>query len=185
MLQLSNQEQQLLLIIARGAVRSHLAEAPFRKPEITSDSLCAPCGVFVSIHRENQLRGCIGRIEAQSPLFETTAECAVSAAVSDPRFPPVKIEELEALSFEISVLSVPEKVVSLDRIDVGRHGLLVEHDGKRGLLLPQVAVNWGWDRFEFLSQTCVKAGLPPDTWKANAQIFAFDALVFAEGTPVR
>lgn len=183
MLRLSNQDKQLLLTIARGAVSSHLGEASFQKPEISSESLNSPSGVFVSIHQEAQLRGCIGRIEAQSPLYETTAQCAVSAAVSDPRFPPVRIEELEALSFEISVLSVPEKVVSLDGIEVGRHGLLVEQDGKKGLLLPQVAVHCGWDRSEFLSQTCVKAGLRAEAWKADAQIFAFDALVFAEGIP--
>ena len=185
MLQLSSQDKQLLLGIARGAVRSHLEEASFRKPEITSDSLSVPCGVFVSIHREAQLRGCIGRIEAESPLYQTTAECAVSAAVFDPRFAPVMIEELASLSFEISVLSVLEKVVSFDQLEVGRHGLLVEKDGKRGLLLPQVAVQCGWDRSEFLSQTCEKAGLPPEAWKAGAQIFAFDASVFSEGITAR
>ena len=184
MLQLRSQEQQVLLRIAREAVRSHLGDPPLQIPK-TSDALSEPCGVFVSIHREAQLRGCIGRIESKSPLYETTAECAVSAAVSDPRFPPVTIEELQALSFEISVLSVPEKIVSLDLLEVGRHGLMVEKDGKRGLLLPQVAVHYGWDRFEFVSQTCVKAGLPPEAWKAGGQVFAFDALVFAEGIPAR
>jgi AmmeMemoRadiSam system protein A len=118
--------------------------------------------VFVSTHREAHLRGCIGRIEAKSPLYETTAECTVSAAVSDHRFSRVMIEELESLSFEISVLSVLEKGLTPEQLEVGRHGLLIEKYGKRGLLLPQVAAQCGWDRSEFLSQTCVKAGLPPE-----------------------
>ncbi len=180
MLPLSNQERRLLLGIARTAVRSYLTDTPAEKSGALSPSLSTECGVFVSIHREAQLRGCIGRIESEGPLYEVTAECAVSAAVSDPRFPPVRIEELEGLRFEISVLSVLQKVEAPDKLEVGRHGLLVEKDGRRGLLLPQVATEYGWDRAEFLSETCVKAGLSREAWQEGAQIFSFEALVFGE-----
>ena len=181
MLQLSNQERRLLLGVARRAVRSYLTDTPAKKPGVFSPSLSTECGVFVSIHREAELRGCIGRIESEGPLYEVTPECAVSAAVSEPRFPPVRIEELEGLRFEISVLSVLQEVEAPDTLEVGRHGLLVEKGGLRGLLLPQVAAEYGWDRAEFLSQTCVKAGLSREAWQEGAQIFSFEALVFGEG----
>ena len=178
--QLSSSEKQLLLDVARRSVRAQLANEPLASERFPLGALHDPVGVFVSIHRGSQLRGCIGRVESESPLHETTAVCAVSAAVSDPRFPPMELEELDDVSFEISVLSKLEQVEA-DQIEVGRHGLLVEMDSRKGLLLPQVASEYGWDHIEFLSQTCMKAGLEPKAWRQGASIFAFEALVFAEG----
>ena len=179
--QLSSSEKELLLDVARRSVRAQLANEPLASERFPPGALHDPVGVFVSIQRGSQLRGCIGRVESESPLHETTAVCAVSAAVSDPRFPPMELGELDDVSFEISVLSKLEQVEAVDRIEVGRHGLLVEMDSRRGLLLPQVASEYGWDHIEFLSQTCMKAGLEPEAWRQGASIFAFEALVFVEG----
>ena len=179
--QLSSSEKQLLLDVARRAVRAHLSKEPLASESFPSGTLHDPLGVFVSIHRGSQLCGCIGRVESESPLHETTAVCAVSAAISDPRFSPMKLAELDDVSFEISVLSKIEQVKAVDQIEVGRHGLLIEMDSRRGLLLPQVASEYNWDHIEFLSQTCMKAGLEPEAWRRDASIFAFEALVFAEG----
>ncbi len=184
MLRLSNPEQQLLLEIARDAVHRHLSDLPREHPEIADGAVTKPHGVFVSIHSGTELRGCIGRIQSEKPLYETTAECAISAAVADPRFPPLQFVELPNVCFEISALSPLEQIDEIERIEVGRHGLLIEKGSGRGLLLPQVASRYDWDRVEFLRQTCLKAGLGPDDWKRDATLFAFEALVFEEAQSV-
>jgi AmmeMemoRadiSam system protein A len=125
------------------------------------------------------LRGCIGHIEASAPLSETVRECAVAAAVRDPRFEPITSLELADLRIEISVLSDLIDVRP-EEVEVGRHGLLISRSFRRGLLLPQVATQWHWDREQFLEQTCLKAGLPADAWRQDARIQAFTADVFAE-----
>ena len=180
MLQLSNPEQNLLLGIARDAVHRHLSSQSVEYPDIPDGGMTRPHGVFVSIHADSELRGCIGRIQSEKPLYETTTECAISAAVADPRFPPLQIAELPGVSFEISVLSRLEQIDDIEGIEVGRHGLMIEKDAGRGLLLPQVASQYGWDRIEFLRQTCLKAGLGPDDWRQDATVFSFEALVFQE-----
>jgi uncharacterized protein len=139
-------------------------------------------GAFVTLHKDGKLRGCIGRIAAVTPLEETVREMARSAALDDPRFAPVAFEELEHLALEISVLS-PMRELAPEEVTVGRHGLLVSYDGRRGLLLPQVAVHWRWSREMFLAQTCMKAGLPPDAWLRGARIEGFTAEVFGEREP--
>lgn len=141
----------------------------------------ARCGVFVSIHAAGELRGCIGRISSDQRLVPTTADCAVSAAFGDPRFPPLETEELEHATFEVSVLSPLERVERADAIEVGRHGILIEKQGRRGLLLPQVAVSHQWNRDEFLRQTALKAGLDPEAWRTGAVLSVFEAVVFREG----
>ncbi len=180
MFQLSNPERQLLLEIARGAVRAHLAKEKPPVREIPDGALRQLHGVFVSIHRDAELRGCIGRVQSDRPLYETTAECAVSAAVADPRFLPMEVEELDHVSFEISALTPLTTIEGVDQLEVGRHGLMVEKGPSRGLLLPQVASRYGWERREFLRQTCLKAGLGPDEWQSGANIFVFEAIVFEE-----
>ncbi len=137
-------------------------------------------GAFVSLHHHGDLRGCIGQSEPREPLGEVIVHCAGAAALEDPRFTPVRPDELQALEIEVSVLTPPAPVADPSTIVVGCHGLIVSRDGRRGLLLPQVAVEWGWTREEFLAQTCRKAGLPPDAWQRGADVFAFEAEIFSE-----
>ncbi len=139
-------------------------------------------GAFTTLHEHGKLRGCIGYVMAVAPLDQTIRETARAAALDDPRFPPVTEDELESLQLEISVLS-PMFAIAPEDVVVGRHGLMMSHQGRRGLLLPQVAPEWGWDRETFLSQTCRKAGLAADCWKHGAKIEAFTAEVFGEAEP--
>jgi AmmeMemoRadiSam system protein A len=136
-------------------------------------------GVFVTLHHRGDLRGCIGRLEADRPLPELVAECAISACSSDPRFSPVTSEELADLAIELSILGLREPVASLDDVEVGRHGLLIERGRHRGLLLPQVAAERRWDRRTFLEQTCRKAGLEASAWQDGATLWRFEAEVFS------
>src|SRR5262249_21657913 len=129
-----------------------------------------------------ELRGCIGHIEADRPLAHVVAQCAVSACSTDPRFPPVSVRELNEIDIELSLLGPLEAITSPDQIEIGRHGLVVERDRHRGLLLPQVATEWKWDAPTFLAQTCRKAGLAPDAWKQGAAIWRFEAEVFGDAT---
>ena len=134
----------------------------------------------MSLHRRGHLRGCIGQIEAVDPLAETVARCAVASALEDPRFPPVRAEEIAELEIEISVLS-PLTRITPEEIKVGTHGLLISCGAMRGLLLPQVATQYHWDRERFLGETCWKAGLERDAWKDPAtRLEAFTAEVFSE-----
>lgn len=182
MLQLSSDEKQLLLMIARQSVEAFLSEITPDPVNVPEGPLGEPNGVFVSIHKGDQLRGCIGRIESAEPLYRTTGQCAIAAASEDPRFPPIGSDELEGITFEISVMSPPERTEDISQIEVGRHGLLLERGEDRGLLLPQVATQQGWSREEFLRQTSIKAGLEPNAWKLDAAMFRFEAVVFEEST---
>jgi AmmeMemoRadiSam system protein A len=173
-------ERQMLLRIARDAIAARLAGTTYTVPEVPS-SLLRAGGAFVSLHRAGDLRGCIGRIDAPDPLAGVVAECAVSAAIRDPRFPPVSRDELRLLEIEVSILTPLERVNDVSEVEVGRHGLVVRQGFHSGLLLPQVATEWQWDRDTFLGQTCRKAGLPSDAWRAGAEIYRFEAEVFGEG----
>ncbi|MCP4726139.1 MAG: AmmeMemoRadiSam system protein A, partial [bacterium] len=138
-------------------------------------------GVFVTLKIGGELRGCIGYIFAESPLLEAVRSNAVSAATKDPRFRPVSTVELPLLEYEISVLSPLTLIENTDDIEVGKHGLLMVSSPRSGLLLPQVPVELGWNRQQFLEGTCQKAGLPKDAWKdPNILIFTFSAEVFGE-----
>ena len=148
--------------------------------ETVPRSLCEPRGAFVSLHRQGQLRGCIGYLEAVKPLGQTVREMAAAAAFHDPRFRPLGKEELADLEVEISVLSPMRLIKNIDEIQVGTHGLYIVQGPCRGLLLPQVATEYKWDRLTFLQQTCGKAGLPPDAWKdPDTKIYLFTAEIFA------
>ena len=136
-------------------------------------------GAFTTLHLQGRLRGCVGYVAAVYPLYRTVAETAVAAAFGDTRFNPVGIEEAPHIRTEISVLS-PVFPIRPEDIEIGKHGLLITKDSRRGLLLPQVPVEHGWDRLMFLTQTCCKAGLPPDAWKHGATLEAFVAEVFRE-----
>ena len=178
MFRLDEPDQQRLLEIARQALEegvrkyelSDLQEAP-------QGALQERCGAFVTLWKAGRLRGCIGYVEAQGPLYQTVRECTLAAALRDPRFDPVTPEELPALMLEISVLS-PLFDIAPEQVEVGQHGLLISQGPLRGLLLPQVAVEWKWDRENFLEETCLKAGLPPDAWRHGARVQAFTAQVF-------
>jgi AmmeMemoRadiSam system protein A len=137
-------------------------------------------GVFVSLHNGEALRGCIGHIEPDQLLSRAVPSSAIAAASTDPRFAPVTKDEMPELRIELSILGPLERIAGVHEIDIGRHGLLVERGWNRGLLLPQVAVEWGWDAEVFLSQTCHKAGLPLDAWQSAAAIWRFEAEVFSE-----
>ncbi len=144
-------------------------------------ALAAPCGAFVTIRRDEELRGCIGFIEASGALLETVREAAIKAATEDYRFGPLDESELGLITLEISVLSPPKPLRSVSDLRIGTHGLIIEAGHHRGLLLPQVAIEHRWDRETFLSNTCRKAGLPPDAWKlASTSILVFSAEVFHE-----
>ena len=142
--------------------------------------LDVPCGAFVTIHRAGNLRGCLGRLETDMSLADAVAHLAAVVSDSDPRFAPVASNELAHITLEISVLTPERAVTGIDDVEVGRHGLIVEQGFRRGLLLPQVATEHGWDRVTFVQQTCVKAGLAPDAWRRGARVLCFEAEVFGE-----
>jgi len=172
-------QRKELLGIARRALDRYLVTGKIPLEEGARGKLAAPGAAFVTLTKNGRLRGCIGYTEAVAPLFKVVQECAVAAGTEDPRFPPVSPDELPSLRVEISVLT-PLVPIRPGEVEVGRHGLMVAQGGMRGLLLPQVPVEWGWDRETFLEQTCVKAGLPPSAWRHGATLQAFTAEVFGE-----
>lgn len=168
-----------LLGIARRAIEGYIGTGKIPSEFEARGKLAAPGAAFVTITKNGRLRGCIGYTEAVAPLFKVVQECAVAAATEDPRFPPVSPMELPSLRIEISVLT-PMFPIRPEEVEVGRHGLMVSQGRMRGLLLPQVPAEWGWDRETFLDQACVKAGLPPSAWRHGATLRAFTAEVFGE-----
>lgn len=179
--QLSDKDKKRLLAIARDTIVEYVTNHRVPKVEIDSDRLKMPRGAFVTIKRHGSLRGCIGRFSPVSePLFKIVQQMAVAAATQDPRFSPMSASELSDMELEISVLSDLSKVKSIDEIEVGVHGIEIEKGPYRGVLLPQVATENGWDKITFLEQTCRKAGLPTDAYKKGAVIYVFSAQVFGE-----
>jgi len=180
---LSPEQRSTLLSIARRSIEAAFEGQRLRVDlDAIDDELRRPAGVFVTLsQRTGELRGCIGSIHAVAPLAEAVASSAVNAAFRDPRFPPVTPEELSRLELEISVMSPIVEVRNVDEIEVGHDGLIVSRGGRAGLLLPQVATEYGWDRETFLSQTCIKGGLPADAWRSEGcRIEKFSAEVFGE-----
>ena len=186
-------EGTLLVRTAREAIESYLSGGQLNTPSASSPSLMEPLVVFVTLLDNSAgrvLRGCIGNPFPERPLLRQTAISAVEAATLDPRFEPVRLDEMNQIILEVTVLSPPEQVeVSnplklRDEIVVGRHGIIVNGVGQRGLLLPQVAVEEGFNSEEFLSQCCLKAGLLPDAWLARkVQVSRFEGQVFSEERP--
>jgi len=174
-------ERRQLLAIARDAIAFSLGKLALPRTAPLAGSLAGPGGAFVTIRLHGELRGCIGYIESPMPLANVVAEVAVKSARQDPRFPPLSPDELEECTLEVSVLSPLRKVVDEKEIRIGVHGLLLESRGRRGLLLPQVAVENSWDVPEFLRNTCRKAGLHDGAWKdPGATLFLFTAEVASE-----
>lgn len=177
---LNSTEKKLLLQLAREAITSTVQTGKTSVRQVTDPKLVAPHGCFVTIKRQGALRGCIGNFSSEKPLYLLVQEMAVSAATRDPRFYPMKEEDLAEFDLEISVLSTLSKVDSPEEVVVGKHGLYLEKNFSRGVLLPQVAVEQGWDRETFLNQTALKAGLKKEDWKEGTDIYVFSAEVFAE-----
>ena len=179
-MELTREQKTRLLTVARESIEYFLLNGSPKKWSNDDAVLADPRGAFVTLKKYGELRGCIGQVEAVTPLLETVASCAVSSAVRDPRFLPVDITELPDLHIEISVLTKPAPVEDLESIVVGQDGLIINKGPYKGLLLPQVPVEQGWDREEFLRYLCRKAGLGPEEYKTGATILRFQALVFGE-----
>lgn len=178
---LNHDEKVYLLSLARKTISYYLETKKLPTTTPVSEKVKEKFGVFVTLHKHGQLRGCIGYVEGISPLYQAVMEMAKSAAFSDPRFPPVQKNEVPELAIEISVLSPLKKIKDVQEIQVGKHGIIIQQGFHRGLLLPQVATEWGWNREEFLQQTCHKAGLPPEAWKdPSSDIYIFSAEIFNE-----
>ncbi len=172
------EERSLLLKLAHEAIVSKLEGRQISLDSPTTH-LQAPRGVFTTLHLQGALRGCVGFVVAATPLYRNVAETARSAAFEDTRFPSVTRQEAPQLAIELSILS-PLRPIAPEEIEIGRHGLLISMSGRRGLLLPQVPLEHGWNRIAFLEQTCHKAGLPLDAWKHGADIEAFTAEIFSD-----
>jgi AmmeMemoRadiSam system protein A len=176
---LSDEDRQTLLGIARRSLEQGVRGLDIPDLNGLTGALAEKAGAFVTLRNHGALRGCIGQVEARQTLASTVAECSVAAALRDPRFPPVDPSELPDLAIEINVLSPPFDIRP-DEIVIGKHGLLVSSLFHRGLLLPEVAVEWNWDAERFLDETCQKAGLPAGAWRGNVRVQAFTTQVFAE-----
>ncbi len=193
--ELTQQEGEFLVKLARETVETFLSDHVTTKPpEETPKKLYEKCGVFVTINsvrgKEESLRGCIGYPYPTSPLVEAVIDSAINASTEDPRFEPMEPNELGKVVFEVSVLTPPELVKTdspkdyVKNIKVGEDGLIIENGYRKGLLLPQVPIEWGWGEEEFLCQCCMKAGLPPDSWLTKGtKLYKFKAIIFEETAP--
>jgi len=193
--QLTLEEGKFLVNLARQTVTEYLKNGKILQvPEGVSPNLMEKAGVFVTLNSyhngKKSLRGCIGLPYPTTPLTQAVIEAALSAATRDPRFPPVTPQELDHITFEVSVLTPPERVTVekptdySSKIKVGRDGLIIEKSYCKGLLLPQVPVEWNWNEEEFLCQCSMKAGLPPDSWLLkDTKIYRFQAIIFEEASP--
>ena len=193
--QLTLEEGKILVNLARQTVTEYLKNGKILQvPESVSPKLMEPSGVFVTLNSFHNgaktLRGCIGLPYSTTPLVQAVIDAALSAATRDPRFPPVALEELDKLIFEVSVLTPPERVKVEkptdypSKIKVGQDGLIVEKSYCKGLLLPQVPVEFNWKAEEFLCQCSMKAGLSPDSWLLkDTKIYKFQAIIFEEASP--
>jgi AmmeMemoRadiSam system protein A len=177
---LTRDEERAALKLARQALEHYFKTGDLFRSPVASGILKERRGAFVTLTVDGELRGCIGYPLPEKPLDETIIEMAVAAATQDTRFEPLAANELNKLKIEISVLGLPEPVKEPAEVQVGRHGIIVSKGFHRGLLLPQVPVEYGWDREAYLDHGCLKAGLPPDAWKKGAKIQVFTAQVFSE-----
>jgi len=181
---LKKNEEQVLVKIARDSLGLYLNQRLL--PELSAypatPNLQKECGVFVTLKnkKNKELRGCIGYLAGVKPLREAVRDCTVESATRDQRFPPMQPGEDQTVSIEISVLTPPQKIDSIKQIEIGKHGLIISKGLRRGVLLPQVPVEWGWNREDFLKAICQKAGLSEDAWKQGADLYIFTAQVFKE-----
>lgn len=178
---LSQEERNLLLRAAHDSILSAI-EGRDISVEPPTPRLSEPRGAFTSLYVNGSLRGCVGYVLPVGSVYKAVVETARAAAFEDTRFYPVTMEEAHHLQVELSILSVPQPI-SPEEVEIGRHGLLITAGFRRGLLLPQVAVEHHWDRITFLEQTCRKAGLPDEAWQTGAIVEGFTAEVFGEKSP--
>ncbi len=179
--ELTDEEKKYLkdLVVQSISFGLNPSDGPFGPPEPPTDKLRQVLGAFVTLKIGGRLRGCIGNIQGSGELFRTVWDMAQRAAFKDPRFPSLTEDEFQKVEYEISILSPIEACPDTERVEIGRHGLIMSRDGRSGLLLPQVPVEWKWDRETFLAHTCAKAGLPRDAWRDPATtILWFEAVVF-------
>jgi len=177
---LTPDQRQILLAAARHSVCQRVRGAEPGEAWTEQCRMPDASGVFVTLKARGELRGCLGTLDCEAGLRAEVIRCAAEAASEDPRFQPVSDEELVDVLIEISVLGPLQQIdpAGADAFSIGRHGLVIEQGGHRGLLLPQVAVEWGWTVEQFLRQTCLKAGLAADAWQRGAAVYRFDAEVF-------
>ncbi len=190
-LSLTGEEKGTLLRTARQAIKAGLSQPPGTAAGGQNDeagavptqgALAGSCGAFVTLHKAGSLRGCIGYISGHGTLLETVKEAAVACAFQDTRFSPLQADELDDVEIEISVLSPFRRISGVEAIEVGKHGIMIRQGFRSGLLLPQVALEYGWDRETLLANTCYKAGLAGDCWKSKeTAIEIFSAVIFREG----
>ncbi len=190
-LSLNQSQRHYLLQIARSALAAHMHERPFTPQPPEDPDLWQQVGVFVTLWLQDErtppshwplgyLRGCVGHIHSDLPLYQAVVKTAVDAATNDPRFPPLTVTEFNQICLEISLLSPLVPIKKLGEIELGKHGLLITNGIQRGLLLPQVATNRKWSRKEFLTAVCQKANLPHNIWPQSAKLYAFTTVEFAE-----
>jgi AmmeMemoRadiSam system protein A len=180
-MRLSVDDKKALLQLARSSIECAVREKQLPRTDLLRQNLLKPCGAFVTVRVRGDLRGCYGYVNAYYPLAQSVQEVGVKAALEDPRFEHISPEELGTMDVEVTVLEPPVKVERIEEIEVGTHGLLLETRLNRGLLLPSVATEYGWDRDQFLDHTAIKAGLPPNAWKnKNVTIYKFTAERFSE-----
>jgi AmmeMemoRadiSam system protein A len=173
-------EQLDLLSIARQTIQEYLKSSKKKYPSYNNSRFLSKRGVFVTLHRKGALRGCIGYPLPEKPLLEAVVDNAIASATQDPRFDPVTLEELKDIDIEISVLTVPMEIKNVQDVVIGRDGIIISKGFYRGLLLPQVPIEQKWNREQYLSYGCLKAGLESDEWKRGIKIETFQALVFGE-----
>jgi len=178
-LELTESQKKTLIAIVHKTLRSYLETGKLQKIEKNDPLLKQKCGAFVTLHRFGNLRGCIGHIQADMPIYKIIQEMAISAATLDPRFQAVTIDELKDITVEISLIS-PLFKISVDQIKIGVHGLMVIYKGRRGLLLPRVPAERNWDVKTYLDNLCLKAGIPTDIWDDDPELYAFTAIEFGE-----
>jgi len=177
---LNQDQQRFLLKLARDSIAFHLENGTQLQMEMEDDILQEKRGVFVTLKRDENLRGCIGYPLPHDPLYQSVIEAAVLAATKDNRFPPLKPEELPQIRIEISVLSLPRRIDDVSEIEVGKHGIIITQGFNRGLLLPQVPLEWKWDLETYLNHGSLKAGLSENAWKQGAEIQIFTAQIFSD-----
>lgn len=176
------EEKRILLETARKSINSVFTQEKISEPDYEKHPIFkSQAGAFVTLTQQRVLRGCIGYIVSDQPLFQTVCEAAVQASQYDPRFQPVRKSEIKNLSIEISILSEPFPLNSYDEIEIGKHGLILEEEGRRGLLLPQVPVEHHMNREQYLDSICRKSGFPADYWRTKQlKLSGFTAAVFSE-----
>jgi len=177
---LNHDQQKFLLGLARQAIETKLIKGTTLKLKVEDKVLQEKRGAFVTLKVHDQLRGCIGYPLPYKPLSETIIDVAISAATQDFRFQPLSPDELKETKIEISVLSLPRPIQNVKEIEIGKHGIIISKGPLKGLLLPQVPLEYNWDLDTYLSHGCLKAGLDEDEWKKNIKIEVFEAQVFSE-----